>query len=462
MYYTLEPTFTGSVAGYFTSSDEVEPTPTPTPTPVETPESTPKPTPTTPTTDVAKTHAAETTAKTTAEATTEATTETTEAKTKTTPKAHATTSKELSSLPSSIVPTKAVSVDTTDAVLLATETSQIGTPLSLSPSTSTPTSAPLVEDTGMSGGAKAGMAIGIILGIAAIASLIFFCFRQRKKAQEREKLDDEKFDNVAAGAAGAGAGAGMAGMAGMAGAAGVSRAGSTKTLSTAPRVDVRPTTAFFMPNRASQVQKGQGPQGNGIQMTSQPRSGLGPQSPNGANPFGNHAEAIDPVNAAGPSVVEGVSAAGVVMAAGLAGAAGAAAARGGPQDQNGPNGAAPVGAVIKGPVRSTSRGAQSKYTPNQTGNGQGPFSDAARTDGGAQNTPQQVHNTTVIPMPLAGVIEESRPSTAVGLAASAALAADSPLYRVHLDFSPSMPDELRVRAGEIVRLLKEFDDGWVS
>jgi hypothetical protein len=25
-----------------------------------------------------------------------------------------------------------------------------------------------------------------------------------------------------------------------------------------------------------------------------------------------------------------------------------------------------------------------------------------------------------------------------------------------------MPDELRVRAGEIVKLLKEFDDGWVS
>lgn len=194
---------------------------------------------------------------------------------------------------------------------------------------------------------------------------------------------------------------------------------------------------------------------------------------NASNPFGDNASAIDPVNARGPSQVNGT---GIALAAGAAGAAvGAAAANRSNSPVNGQNGA--VGAVIKGPVRSTSRGGANKYSPTQN---QGPFSDAARTDGGAQGTAQLVQSDNT-PMPLSGVIEEGggplSPKSAgfpgspggpviVGVATGAAIGAaaqsDLPLYRVHLDFSPSMPDELRVRAGEIVRLLKEFDDGWVS
>lgn len=37
-----------------------------------------------------------------------------------------------------------------------------------------------------------------------------------------------------------------------------------------------------------------------------------------------------------------------------------------------------------------------------------------------------------------------------------------PLHRVLHSFTPTMHDELRVRAGELVWLLKVFDDGWVS
>lgn len=280
----------------------------------------------------------------------------------------------------------------------------------------------------MTAGAKAGLAIGIVAVIAAILSLIFFCLRQRKKAEERERLDDEKFTNVAPpGAAAAGAAGAPASMRGL------------KRLSSAPRLDVRPTTAFFMPNRASQMQN-PAAANNGIQMTSQNRG----MEQNRTNPFGNHAESIDPVNAAGPSLVDGA-----VMAGAAAGA--------------------------RGPVRSTSRGAQNKYAGNKAA--QSPFTDAARTDGsrGAQNS-QQIHNTGVMPQPLAGVIEEGGSGSPVspvsptmaaaamvgGGAVTSGAASNTQLYRVHLDFSPSMPDELRVRAGEIVKLLKEFDDGWVS
>lgn len=39
---------------------------------------------------------------------------------------------------------------------------------------------------------------------------------------------------------------------------------------------------------------------------------------------------------------------------------------------------------------------------------------------------------------------------------------ESSVYRVLMDFVPSMDDELELRQGQVVRLLHEYDDGWVS
>lgn len=39
---------------------------------------------------------------------------------------------------------------------------------------------------------------------------------------------------------------------------------------------------------------------------------------------------------------------------------------------------------------------------------------------------------------------------------------NSLVHRVQLDFKPTLEDEMELRAGEIVRLLHEYDDGWVS
>jgi hypothetical protein len=36
------------------------------------------------------------------------------------------------------------------------------------------------------------------------------------------------------------------------------------------------------------------------------------------------------------------------------------------------------------------------------------------------------------------------------------------VHRVQMDFTPSMEDELSLQAGNLVRLLHEYDDGWVS
>lgn len=37
----------------------------------------------------------------------------------------------------------------------------------------------------------------------------------------------------------------------------------------------------------------------------------------------------------------------------------------------------------------------------------------------------------------------------------------SNVHRVQLDFAPSLADEMELRAGQLVRLLKSYDDGWV-
>lgn len=47
---------------------------------------------------------------------------------------------------------------------------------------------------------------------------------------------------------------------------------------------------------------------------------------------------------------------------------------------------------------------------------------------------------------------------AAGAAGAAALM--NPVYRVQMDFKPSMGDEIGLRAGALVRLLHEYDDGW--
>lgn len=38
----------------------------------------------------------------------------------------------------------------------------------------------------------------------------------------------------------------------------------------------------------------------------------------------------------------------------------------------------------------------------------------------------------------------------------------SDTHCIQLDFKPSMNDKLGLRAGQLVRLLHEHDDGWVS
>lgn len=68
------------------------------------------------------------------------------------------------------------------------------------------------------------------------------------------------------------------------------------------------------------------------------------------------------------------------------------------------------------------------------------------------------------PPPVAGAIAGAAAGAAVGAAVAARPHSPNPppnnVHRVQLDFKPSMQDELELNAGQLVRMLHEYDDGW--
>jgi hypothetical protein len=199
------------------------------------------------------------------------------------------------------------------------------------------------EDTGMTSGAKAGLAMGIIFGLALVFGLVFFCWR-RKKSQRGLEEHNEK--------------------SGFATAAPVPvnrfssdsdrlRRTSTQTSATAPRLSLRPVTQF-LPNLTS----GNAP--NAAPNTTQ-------------NPFGDAAV----VSEKGHDRTESVNS-------------------------------------------ESNRSVESATTAN-TGTAQVATAAAVPVARGPNN-----------------------------------------VHRVQLEFKPSMEDELELKSGQLVRMLHEYDDGWVS
>ena len=286
----------------------------------------------------------------------------------------------------------------------------------------------------MSGGAKAGMVLGLLLGLGAIFALVLFCYRRKKNHNRSyEKTDDERTDNEKttfndnAMAIGAGR---------------PPSAGTTRTSATAPRLSLRPLTQF------SPDLGGKRRSGNLLAATSTPAaaapqgahtnssvaelpSGSGRQgelvqgSPgNSCNPFADHAETSAPA----------------------------------PQAMGSPPAAAlPQATQAVAPLA----------IPNPTPKGLG--IDAGAVAGALpsyQHVPKPLsispnHAATTAPVPSPAGTEFSMASTTVDTPAGVAPHVSN-VHRVQLDFRPSMEDELELRAGQLVRLLHEYDDGWVS
>ena len=279
----------------------------------------------------------------------------------------------------------------------------------------------------MSGGAKAGLALGLLFGLGAVLALVLFCYRRKKKQNELyEKTDDEK--------------SAFHGNSVTFGARRPLSAGTTRTSATAPRLSLRPVTQFY-PDLGERRRSGNllastpavtgapGPSLNSpaaeLPSSSEPQGGHSPISPSSSsNPFGDHAE-----NSASTVQAMGPPAASVTQAT-------QAATPGTAQNPLLNDAALAGGAVAAGVVASQQHAPKPLYINSKISAPAAPIPSPAGTEFS---------------------INSITPDTAAAVPPHS-----SNVHRVQLDFRPSMEDEIELRAGQLVRLLHEYDDGWVS
>ncbi|KAF4485630.1 variant sh3 [Fusarium agapanthi] len=329
---------------------------------------------------------------------------------------------------------------------------------------------------GTSAGTKAGIAFGVLGGLLAMGLLVYFIFTKRRKQAKMERLenDDEKLHGPMAGNGGPP----------MVAAAAVRRSMSPEPIETAsirtdakaPRVSLRPITQF-LPNLNGLEKEKRTSKGAGLTLAvpaaaSSPATGpLSPRAVGGsawerpttaqsvdpANPFGTQAERVpSPVQEetasalrASPKPMSEKST--IAVAAAAAAALPAATAPVSPQSSSSPQGplAANGPAVASMVARKTS----------------------IRKAGGPQQLDLTLPNAPMAAVPASPAGTEysgssapsggpDSPSAGAAAIAAAGGPANSTVHRVQLDFKPTMDDELELRAGDLVRLLHEYDDGW--
>lgn len=273
-------------------------------------------------------------------------------------------------------------------------------PNSTSSSTAAAISGDNTSGSGLSGGVAAGLAIGLIGGIALIAGLVFLVYRRKKRSAGLTRLDDEKTMNEKPAPP-------IPTIAPVA-----SRPVTPRSATTAPRLSLRPLTQFSPDLGDDAGHGGNKPQvaSNGLLApTAQPASNMrGPQSNvDPANPFGIHAEKAQPAT---------------------------------PEPAPVPTNEALRSETLAGKVPESGR-----VTPPEPPRPKSPAGASfMSTFSEASNAYTEV-----------GDVPPMGPVAAGGIAPPPTM-----VHRVQLDFIPTMDDELEVRAGQLVRVLHNYDDGW--
>lgn len=251
-----------------------------------------------------------------------------------------------------------------------------------------------------SAGVKAGIAFGALGGILLIGLIIYFVCTRRKGRKGGVERGEEKFIPV-----------------------GAAPPPPMKDRSKTPRLSLRPVTQFF-PNFNSDKRNSRDP---GFSMgPGRPSPSPSPfgrpgtsQSTHPSNPFGNQAE-----RAASPITEEHSM-----------------------HSRNAP----PT------PDRNTKPLTLGRQT--------------SMRGHGTRNVDYTLPESRGPPSPAGTEFSMSSYATGSGPGApssgAAAIAAaggpkNTSVHRVQLDFTPSLEDEMELKAGELVRLLHEYDDGWVS
>lgn len=290
---------------------------------------------------------------------------------------------------------------------------------------------------GMSGGAKAGLAIGILLAIGLLAAGIFLCYRRRKKQtnEARGKTDDEK----------------------SAYAGDLARAQSTtstRTTATAPRLSLRPVTQF-LPDLAARGKAANaagaaaGGAAGGATMASRDHN-------DPANPFGNHAAVPQPSQSSSEN-----EKAALPIQVNAPENPFTDSARTAPPPNSGavlPTSDIPAPLRVKTPTPEAAAAAG----VGAAAVGAGAVTAAKAADHHNAPKPPNLSPNRAAPPAMPSPVGSEFSQTSVSPAALANGPPPSNVHRIQLDFKPSMDDELSLRAGQLVRLLHEYDDGWVS
>ncbi|MCJ1479762.1 hypothetical protein MMC13_008448 [Lambiella insularis] len=253
--------------------------------------------------------------------------------------------------------------------------------------TSSSSPAAITQDsTGLSGGAKAGIAIAIILGLAAFLAFLGFCYRRKKIRKNETYAVTEGEKNPF---------------------------GDRAAVLAPARVSTPPQLSLRSPDELAIT----GAVHNGLESGDLEKAYV--RESRSANPFGPHAE-ISPatqevpaplrIRTATPESMPLTAEAGIIAASTSATVA---------QRHN-----APKPLEIKRTVSPASR------LPVE----------------GAMPSPSSTEYSM----------------TSMGSAVVAGGPSPTNVHRIQLDFKPSMEDELELKAGQLVRLLHEYDDGWVS
>lgn len=255
------------------------------------------------------------------------------------------------------------------------------------------------EEGGLGAGATAGIVFGVLGGVLIIAAIIYFAFASRRKNKSAGD-GEEKFVPVS----------------------GPPPPLPMKDIGKSPRLSLRPVTQFF-PNLNSKPSKPEAPYGAAA-VNAWRSQGPAPferpdtsQSSHPANPFGSQAE-----RAPSP-VTESHSMRNIPPT----------------PDRN-------MKPLPSG-GRQTSMHADAQRNMDFTLPSQRPPSPAGT----------EFSMTSIAPE------GGPAPQTSGGAAIAAAGGPkNTSVHRVQLDFKPSLSDEMELNAGELVRLLHEYDDGWVS
>ncbi|KAJ1333075.1 variant SH3 domain-containing protein [Microdochium nivale] len=284
-----------------------------------------------------------------------------------------------------------------------------------------------------SAGAKAGIAFGVLGGLLAIGLVIFFLISKRKKKQaEQQRLDNEKANAQSSRRP--------------LSAASMASVMTSRTSPNAPRLSLRPVTQFmpaFGERRSSK--------GAQLALTVSPGA-TNEKSAGGSlweRPVTSHGHGVE--NPFADPKTRPVTPTGPLPS---------------PNPFDAPENVVGVATSTCSPPRDA---------PAATNLAAAPGVGLARKASTRQEAPPPLDLTRSfaatgpVPPSPAGTefsMHSIGPDQSPGPSQSAAaIAADggptgSAVYRVQLDFAPSLEDELDIRAGQLVRMLHEYDDGW--